>query len=167
MDSFRFLAATLLAGGLLVVATTAGASPSGASTLTYGGIGATLADFSASNPDGPGKPPPGTTYYRIDRAQNGRVLGYHVVIGWPTRYRPYVVLRRLTGRELPSDVRVVKPYNGYCAIYRSRWLSRVAGPPGPFLYIVVYAPTRAAAKRAGVGWPWNGVEVSIDPNCRG
>jgi hypothetical protein len=75
-----------------------------------------------------------------------------------------VVLRRLTGRELPPDAHLVKPYDGYCAIYRSRWLGRrVQAMP----YIIVYAPTRAAAKRRHFGGQWNGVSAQVDPACRG
>jgi hypothetical protein len=167
MGSFRSLAVTLLSGSLLfLVFASAGASPSRASKLPYGGIGATVANFYASNPHGKGKPPVGTTYYRVGTAEHGRVIQYSVVVGWRSGYRASAILRRLTGRrELPSDAHVVQPYDGYCAIYRSRWLSRVTHLHFP--YVIVYAPTRAGAKRANVGWPWNFATSSMDPACRG
>jgi hypothetical protein len=118
--AFAVVGFTLFTVASIALPGSAGARNVGA----YGGIGATVADFAAAHPDGLGKPPAGTTYYHINSTRGGRVIGYQVVIGWPARYRPYVVLRRLTGRELPPDAKVVKPYNGYCAIYRSRWLGR-------------------------------------------
>ena len=59
-----------------------GASPLQAREPAYGGIGATIAHFNAAHANGRGNPPAGTTYYRIDRARNGRVEDYHVVVGW-------------------------------------------------------------------------------------
>jgi hypothetical protein len=178
MDLIRSLAATLLLGSLMLpAATAAGASPLRTKTLPYGGIGATVADFDAANPHGTGIPPAGTTYYRVDQTLDGRVSDYHVVIGWRSRYGAPAVLERLTGHALPTDAYLIKPYNGYCAIYRSRWLGKVLwrlprrfqGMSRVFrtAYIIVYAPTRAGAKRAGVGFPWNGASASLEPKCRG
>jgi hypothetical protein len=149
--------------------------PLQARTRSYGGIGATVANFYAANPHGQGKPPAGTTYYRVDRTTGGRVSNYHVVVGWTSKRSASGLLARLT-RELPRDAQLVKPYNGYCAVYRSRWLGKVVfGLPRRYGglrvfrtgYIIVYAPTRAGAKRAKVGFPWNGSGASLTPMCRG
>ena len=77
-----------------------------------------------------------------------------MVVGWKLKRSPSELLARLTGRELPSDAKIVKAYDGYCAIYRSRWLGRVIGLP----YITVYAPKH--------GW-WNGVWAGLGPACKG
>jgi hypothetical protein len=120
----------------------------------YGGIGATIAHFNAAHANGRGKPPAGTTYYRVDRTRNGRVEDYHVVVGWKSKRSTSELLARLTGRELPGDAKIVKAYAGYCAIYRSRWLGRVIGLP----YITVYAPENT--------W-WNGAWAGLGPACKG
>lgn len=143
--------------GIIAVAATCAiaATPLQAETNTYGGIGATAADFKAAHENGVGSPPPGTTYYRIvDVGRYGRVSHYQVVVGWNSKPSASKLLARLTGRQLPTDAKVVKPYNGYCAIYRSRWLGRTIGLP----YIVVYAPEHS---RNG------GVMASGVPKCRG
>ena len=57
------------------------AAPLQAQTPSYGGIGATVANFNAANPNSVGKPPAGVTYYRVGSTQSGRVSQYHVVIG--------------------------------------------------------------------------------------
>ena len=137
-----------------ILAALLGASPLQAHDPAYGGVGATIAQFNAAHTNRPGTPPAGTTYYRIERTRNGRVEDYHVVVGWKSKRSTSQLLARLTGQELPSDAKIVKPYNGYCAIYRSRWLARVIGLP----YVTVYAPTS--------GW-WNGVWPSLGPACRG
>jgi hypothetical protein len=110
----------------------------------YGGIGATVAQFEAAHATAPGAPPAGTTYYRIDHVRNGRVMDYHVVVGWKSARTATAILARLTGNQLPPDAKLVMPYNGFCATYRSRWLGRVIG----LSTIQVSAPTHA--------W-WNGV----------
>jgi hypothetical protein len=143
----------------------------------YAGIGAPVASFYARNPDGPGKPPVGVTYYRVDSSRNGRVLGYHVVVGWRSRRSASQLLARLSGRELPSDALLVKPYNGYCAVYQSRWLGKaVFGLPRRFggrhvfrtAYIIIYAPQPGPATHAaGVSAWWNEVGASLVPICRG
>jgi hypothetical protein len=130
----------------------------------YSGIGATVAAFKAAHQNGYGHPPVGITYYRVDWAHGGRVGDYHVVVGW----RSYRSL-------LPADAKLVQPYNGYCAIYESRWIRRVffahLSPHGPKYsqntYVIVYVPTRAGAKRHGVGYGWNGANASLRPKCRG
>ena len=161
----------VVAGALLSMA-----APLQARAPTYGGIGATVASFDAVNAHGSGKPPTGATYYRVGSTRGGRVLGYSVVVGWRSQRSASGLLARLTGRELPSDAQVVKPYNGYCAVYRSNWLGRVLfGLPRQFGtghvfktgYIIVYAPTPAGAKRAKVGLWWNGASASLVPLCRG
>src|SRR6476620_3659221 len=111
---------------------------------TYAGIGATVAEFRAAHATTSGRPPAGAIYYRIEGIRNGRVVGYHVVVGWTAGRSTSALLAALTGRELPSDAKLVVPYNGFCATYRSRWLGRVVGLPN----IQVSAPTHA--------W-WNGV----------
>lgn len=121
---------------------------------TYAGIGATVAAFRAAHATTSGSPPAGATYYRIDRIRNGRVVNYHVVVGWKAGRSTSAILARLTGRELPSDAKLVVPYNGFCATYRSRWLGRVIGLP----IIQVSAPTHA--------W-WNGVWAGRGPSPRG
>ena len=131
-----------------------GASPSQAREPAYGGIGATIADFNAAHANGRGNPPAGTTYYRVDRTRNGRVEDYHVIVGWKSKRSTSELLARLTGRELPSDAKIVKAYAGYCAIYRSRWLGHVMGLP----YITVYAPKNKS---------WNGVWAGLGPACKG
>ena len=104
------------------------------------------------------------------------MIYYRVVVGWTSKRSASGLLARLTGRALPRDARLVKPYNGYCAVYRSRWLGEVVfGLPRRFGtrrvfrtgYIIVYAPTRAGAKRAKVGFWWNGASASLVPICRG
>jgi len=132
----------------------AGASPLQAREPAYGGIGATIAHFNAAHANRRGKPPAGTTYYRIDRTRNGRVEDYHVVVGWKSNRSTSGLVARLTGRELPSDAKIVKAYAGDCAIYRSRWLGRVIGLP----YITVYASKDT--------W-WNGVWAGLGPACKG
>ena len=145
------------------------AAPLQAGTLAYGGIGATVANFYAANPHGTGTPPAGTTYYEVDDTRGRRVLAYHVVVGWTTKRRASGLLARLTGRELPTDAHLVKPYNGYCTVYRSRWLGKVLfGLPRRFGtrrvfrtgYIIVYVTQRASAN-------WNGASASLVPICRG
>src|SRR5262249_19488605 len=121
--------------GVVVIAAilAVGASRLQAQPPSYGGIGATVASFDAAHQNGPGHPPAGITYYRVDWARGGRVLGYHVDVGWRSKRSDAVLLERLTGRQLPADARLVKPYNGYCAVYQSRWLGRVAfGLPWSF-----------------------------------
>jgi hypothetical protein len=130
------------------------AAPLQARTLSYGGIGATVANFYAANPHGPGKPAPGITYYRVV-TRNGRVYSYHVVVGWKSKRNPAELLPLLSGRDLPPDAKAVKPYNGYCAVYRSSWLGHVTGLP----YIILYAPHSTA-------W-WNEAMASRVPLCRG
>ena len=134
-----------------------GASPLQAREPAYGGIGATIAHFNAAHANRPGKPSAGTVYYRIDTTRNGRVEDYHVVVGWKSKRSTSALLALLTGRELPSDAKLVNPYNGFCATYRSRWLGRVIGLPD----IQVAAPEHA--------W-WNGVWAGRGPpgtGCKG
>ena len=38
---------------------------------SYGGIGATVAGFNAAHQNGPGQPPAGITYYRIEDTRAG------------------------------------------------------------------------------------------------
>jgi hypothetical protein len=124
----------------------------------YGGIGATVAQFKAAHATAPGRPPAGTTYYRIDQVRNGRVMDYHVVVGWKSARTTTAILARLSGNQLPRDAKLVMPYNGFCATYRSPWLGRVIGLSS----IQVSAPTHA--------W-WNGVWAARGPvareGCRG
>jgi hypothetical protein len=164
------LGVAVIAAILVVVASPEAQPPS------YGGIGATVAAFTAAHRNGPGEPPVGVTYYRVDAARGGRVLGYHVDVGWRSKRIDAVLLERLTGPQLPADAKLVQPYNGYCAIYQSRWLGRVLfGLPRSFggghvfrtAYIIVYVPTRAGAKRANVGYWWNEAGASVGPQCRG
>lgn len=129
------------------------AAPLQAETASSSGIGATVAGFGAANPNGAGYPPVGATYYRIDGERNGRVSNYHVVVGWKSQRSGRGLLTRLS-RGLPSDAKAVRPYDGYCAIYRSDWLGKVIGLP----YVIVYAPQKY--------W-WNGVSASFNPKCRG
>ena len=130
-----------------------GASPLQAREPAYGGIGATIARFNAARAHGLGKPPAGMTYYRVDGIRNGRVVDYHVVVGWKSGRSTSELLAQLAGLELPSDAKLVVPYNGFCATYRSRWLGRVVGLPT----IQVSAPTHA--------W-WNGVWAGRGPTPR-
>ena len=125
-------------------------------TPSYGGIGATFRNFKADHQDAPGKPPKGTTYYRVDETRRGRVWVYHVIVGWRQKRGASQLLARLTGKQLPADAVALKPYNGYCAVYRSRWLGRVIGLP----YIVVYVPEHQR-------WWTNGATASQAPACRG
>jgi hypothetical protein len=98
----------------------------------------------------------------------GRVVYYHVVVGSPPKRSTSALLARLTGQELPSDAKLVKPYNGYCAVYRSRWLGKVVfglpkhlddGKLFRFGYAIVYVNRKGE-------W-WNGVSASDSPICRG
>jgi hypothetical protein len=52
----------------------------------------------------------------VVRTRNGRVDDYHVVVDWNSKRSTSALLARLTGRELPSDAKLIKPYNGFCAI---------------------------------------------------
>jgi hypothetical protein len=164
--------------GVVAMATTVLLGPSllQAQPPSYSGLGATVASFNAAHQNGAGHPPAGVTYYRVDWARGGRVLDYHVDVGWRSTRSDAVLLERLTGPQLPADAKLVKPYNGYCAVYQSRWLGRVAfGLPRSFGgghvfrtgYIEVYVPTRAGAKRANVGYGWNEASASLGPQCRG
>ena len=141
---------------LIVPVTSSPAASVQARTSSYGGIGASVANFTANHLNRPGKPPKGTTYYRIGLTRNGRVWVYHVVVGWTSKRSGPQVLARLTGKQLPADALLVQPYNGYCAVYRSRWLGHVIGLP----YIVLYVPEHQ---------PWwsNGATASRAPVCRG
>ena len=78
----------------------------------------------------------------------------HIVVGWTSKRNAAGLLTLLAGSNLPPDATAVKPYNGYCAVFRSAWLGRVDGLP----YIIVYAPQHR--------W-WNGVNTSLHPLCRG
>jgi hypothetical protein len=129
------------------------ASPLQAQT-SYGGVGASLVSFEAAHTDAPGKPPAGVTYFRATVTHNGRVWMYHVVVGWQRKRDPTKVFS-LLARDLPPDAKAVKPYDGYCAIYRSRWLGRATG----LSYIVLYAPHSK--------WWWNGASISRVGKCRG
>ena len=137
------VAAVAIIAALVAVA----ASPLQAREPAYGGIGATIAQFNAAHPNRPGKPSAGTIYYRIDTTRNGRVEDYHVVVGWKSKRSTSALLARLTGRELPSDAKIVNPYNGFCAMYRSRWLGRVIGLPD----IQVAAPNTPGGMACGRG----------------
>jgi hypothetical protein len=141
---------------VLVVAASAAAAPLQARTTPYGGIGATVANFRVDHPNGPGAPPRGTTYYRIDQTRDGRVWVYHVVVGWISKRSTPQILARLTGKQLPADATPIKSYNGYCAVYRSSWLGHAIGLP----YIVLYAPEHQP-------WWTNGATASLAPACRG
>jgi hypothetical protein len=132
----------------------AAAAPRRTAVTPYGGIGARVAAFKAAHANSPGRPPAGITYYRIDQVRNGRVADYHVVVGWNPARTPSAILARLTGRQLPSDAKLVMPYNGFCATYRSPWLGRVIGLPT----IQVSAPVHA--------W-WNGAWAGRGPASRG
>jgi hypothetical protein len=164
------LRATTAVGIMLMCGTSAvGAAPLRGRALAYGGIGATVASFYTANPHGVGRPPAGKSYYRVDETRNGRVSSYHVVVGAGSAPSATGLLARLTGTELPTDAHLVKPYNRYCAVYRSRWLGKVVfGLPGPFgthhvfrtAYIIVYVPEREPL------WS-NGVMASLAPACRG
>ena len=159
----RMIAALAGAALLAVVA-----APVQARTTPYGGIGATVAGFYAAHPHGTGAPPAGTTYYRIDITRGGRVEAFHVLVGRTSKHSAPGLLARLTGPELPADAKLVRPYNGYCAVYRSRWLGKVLfGLPARlfggrrvhrFGYVIVYAPQRRG---------WNGAMASLMPVCRG
>lgn len=120
----------------------------------YAGVGATVASFEAAHTNGRGNPPPGVTYFRATVTHNGRVWVYHVVVGWKTKRDPIKIFSVLV-RDLPRDARAVTRYDGYCAVYRSRWLGRVTGFP----YIVLYAPHGR--------WWSNGATVSRVAKCRG
>ncbi len=130
------------------------AEPLQAETASSSGIGATITRFGAANRNGSGRPPVGATYYRIDGERGGRVSNYHVVVGWKSGQRSGLGLLTRLVRGLPSDAKAVRPYDGYCAIYRSGWLGKMIGLP----YVIVYAPQRY--------W-WNGVSASLNPKCRG
>ncbi len=135
----------------------------------YGGLGAKLASFSAANLHGIGTPPAGQTYYQVDDSLNGRVSAYHVLVGSTLQLGASAFLARLTkDGKLPSDARLVKPYNGTCAVYRSRWLGKVTfglphrvggGKGSRFGYAIVYVNRNSPSS--------NGVNVSLAPDCRG
>jgi hypothetical protein len=179
----------LVVGVVTMAASVAFAAvPLQAGTAAYGGLGATPARFYATNAHGAGTAPAGQTYYRVDEAQKGnvvyhhvvvgspgRVVSYHVDVGSPTKRSASALLARLTGRELPSDAQLVKPYNGYCAVYRSRWLGKVIfglprryyGKLERFGYAILYV-NRNARSYSSTRWPHrNEVNLSLAPICRG
>ena len=113
------------------------AAPLHARALSYGGIGATVAAFSAARPSGAERPRSQSVYYQIDNVRSGRVSNYHVVVNGRQR-SGQELLTLMTAHGLPTDARMVKAYNGSCAIYQSRWLGHVLYGP----YVVVYASSR-------------------------
>jgi hypothetical protein len=151
-----WLSSLVVLVAVVLTVATAAASSNKALTPSYGGIGATLGNFEADHQDAAGEPPKGTTYYRVGETRRGRVWVYHVTVGWTQKRSASQLLVRLTGKQLPADAVAVKPYNGYCAVYRSRWLGRVIGLP----YIVVYVPEHQR-------WWTNGATASRAPVCRG
>lgn len=155
------LVVVMLAGGISLFA-----APLQAGTPAYGGVGASVASFYAANPNGVGEPSAGKTYYKVDATRNGRVISYHVVVRWTAKRQAQVLLARLTGSNLPRDATLVQPYNGYCAIYESRWLGRAVfalrSPSGGFRpgYVIVYVPEHQPQ------WS-NAVNASTASDCRG
>ena len=96
---------TSVAVALLIVfvaAWAAEAAPRRTAAMPYGGIGATVVEFNAAHATAPGRPPAGTTHYRIEHVRNGRVMDYHVVVGWKSARTPSAILARLTGHQLPQ-----------------------------------------------------------------
>jgi hypothetical protein len=144
----------LVAAAVACIATPVSAQP------TYGGVGAFASDFDAQNAHGPGRPPLGGAYYRIDDARAGRVAAYHVVLNPKSKLSDVALRRLVTGRELPLDVKPVhgwkyaELWRGYCAIYKSRWLGRVLY--GPYVVLYVSRSEQTAT-----------VMVSTAPACRG
>jgi hypothetical protein len=136
------------------------ASPLQARTFSYGGIGANASSFYAQNAHAPGAPPAGVHYYRIDDKRDGRVATFHVVLNRKQKLTGAEIKRLVTGRELPADAVQVQGWkyfqfwNGYCAIYKSRWLGRVLYGPYAVLYV-------SPAGQTGL------VMVSTTPACRG
>ena len=135
---------------------------------TYAGIGATVAAFRAAHATTSGSPPAGATYYRIDRIRNGRVVNYHVVVGWKAGRSTSAILARLTGRELPSDAKLVVPYNGFSLfIAAAGWAVSLVYPssrcpprhtPGGMAYGRDEGPIREEAVR-GRRISWDGMAI--------
>ena len=143
---------------LVVVLAAFLAAPLSAQT-TYGGIGATISHFNAQNPHGSGTPPAGAAYYRIDDPRWGRAVQYHVEFNPQSKLSTADLKRLMTVGELPADARQIKRWkhgvgNGYCAVYKSRWLGRVLYGP----YVVIYV---SAADQTTLAY------VSTAPFCRG
>ena len=142
---------------LLLVAAAAAAllaTPAATQTLPYGGIGATVSNFHARNPHGGGTPPIGVAYYRVTGTRLGRVQAYSVVVNPNAQFSAIQLVRLVLWSHLPADTATVQPWNGYCIIFKSRWLGRVIGLP--YLWTSV-----SQAEQTVV------IQASAVPACRG
>ncbi len=141
---------------LLVVAAAAAvvATPAATQTLPYGGIGATVFNFDAHNPHGEGTPPLGVAYYRAIGTRFGRVQAYSVIVNPNAQFSAIQLVRLVLWSHLPADTTTIQPWNGYCMIFKSRWLGRVIGLP--YLWTFV-----SPAKQTAV------IQASNFPACRG
>jgi hypothetical protein len=104
------------------------ASTSAHSSGKYGGLGAKVAAFYASNPRGSGTPPLGVAYYHVDQTRGGRVIAYHVQINakppFSNRER---IAGLLDGINLPLDARTTRINRNTCIVWRSATLKRLIG----------------------------------------
>jgi hypothetical protein len=140
---------------LLVVAAAALiATPAATQTLPYGGIGATVSNFHARDPNGGGTPPVGVAYYRVIDSRFGRVEAFSVVVNPKSQFTAIHLVRLVLGTHLPPDTTTVRPWNGYCIVLKSRWLGRKIGLP--YLWTSVSQAEQTAV-----------IQASLNPACRG
>ena len=119
--STRSLAFVLIVAAL--VASAAAARPNS----RYGGLGATVAAFYASNPHGPGRPGLGIAYYHVDATLHGRVIAYDVTTNFkpPAGERDRITL--LGGVDLPIDATETNLNSNTCLVWHSRTLGKLIG----------------------------------------
>jgi hypothetical protein len=154
------LSLTMMLGTLVAVLTLGLVVAPVQAGVRYGGIGAFVWHFDAQNAHGSATPPVGAASYRIDDSRDGRVAAYHVALNPQSKLRTAELKRRVTARELPRDAKQIKGWkqpvsgDGYCAVYRSRWLGRRLY--GPYVVMYVSATYQTASAM-----------VSTAPACRG
>jgi hypothetical protein len=125
----RFRPAAALGLTLLAVASIAALPRSAGArgTSGYGGLGATVQEFYASNPHGPGTPPLGLVYYRVDAKKRGRVTAYDVLINARPPYSARERVAFMDGINLPTDARETNLNGTYCIVWRSKKLGKLIG----------------------------------------
>jgi hypothetical protein len=121
----------LAAVGFIVLAVASIAALPGSArargTSGYGGLGATVSAFYASNPHGSGTPPLGVVYYHVDAKRHGRVTAYHVQINAKPPYSARERVAFMDGINLPIDARETNLNGTYCIVWRSRKLGNLIG----------------------------------------
>ena len=118
-----FLSAALIAAAL---AAGAGARTD-ALTREYGGLGASVAAFYASNPRGSGEPPLGVAYYHVTATKRGRVTAFKMAINSKPATGPRGRLALVSGLDIPADATETKLNSTYCLVWHSRRLGKLIG----------------------------------------